>query len=69
MKKIEISVFETRQFALTFPGSSMAEQLTVNQLVAGSSPAPGAKIRRGLIKPFFDTKKPLSDLEFLDYLP
>ena len=25
------------------PGSSMVEQLTVNQLVAGSSPAPGAK--------------------------
>ena len=29
-------------YAPTFPGSSVVEQLTVNQLVAGSNPARGA---------------------------
>ena len=35
------SVFDLL-YARTFPGSSVVEQLTVNQLVAGSNPARGA---------------------------
>ena len=42
---------------LTFRGSSAVEQLTVNQLVAGSNPAPGAK------------KKPLQIAKVFSWLP
>ena len=36
-----------------FPGSSVVEQLTVNQLAAGSNPVSGAKKKHQMILVFF----------------
>ena len=56
--------------SLIFLGSSVAEQLTVNQLVVGSNPTRGASIFLGLIceprlVPFFILSFPLAS-HFLD---
>ena len=40
-----LGLFASRSLRATlFPGGAAVAQLTVNQLVAGSNPAPGAKV-------------------------